>query len=132
MALDNSKLAKAAADQMDDLERRYGDGDYELGEVCTTVEVIGPDGSETGLHSSSLPNAQPAIFLLRSALNALERTALGGADQDPDINLIFEFEITDSERAVAMQALENPLLTFASIAANNGYKADVSLSRIAP
>jgi hypothetical protein len=72
MAFDKTKLGKAAADQMDDLERRYGDEDCELGVVCTVVEVLGPHGSETAMHSPSFPDRQPVIALLRSALSALE------------------------------------------------------------
>ncbi len=128
MAFDKTKLGNAAANQMEDLERRYGD-DCELGTVCSVVEVTGPHGSETAIHSPDLPMAQPVISLLRSALTALERAALGGTAQDTDTKLVYEFETTDSERASAMNALGNPIQTLAAIAANNGYEVEIRLSR---
>jgi hypothetical protein len=60
MALDQSKVGTHIAEQMEAIEADYGDreGDWEIGDICTIVEVRGPEGAEVRMRSSaSSPHA---------------------------------------------------------------------------
>lgn len=60
MALDQSKVGTHIAEQMEAIEADYGDrdGQWEIGDICTIVEVRGPDGAEVRMRSSaSSPHA---------------------------------------------------------------------------
>lgn len=77
MALDQTKMGRVVAEQMEALESRF-DEDCEIGDVCTIVEVIGPHGSSVSVRSSE---ARPhtTIGLLRMA-EAMMLASLGGRD----------------------------------------------------
>jgi len=46
MSLDQSKVGRVVAEQMEAIENDYGE-DCEIGDVCTIVEVVGPHGSHS-------------------------------------------------------------------------------------
>jgi hypothetical protein len=77
MTLDQTKMGRVVAEQMEALEGRFDD-DCEIGDVCTIVEVIGPHGSSVSVRSSE---ARPhtTIGLLRMA-EAMMLASLGGRD----------------------------------------------------
>jgi hypothetical protein len=76
MALDQTKIGQVVAEQMAALEAHYGEG-YEIGDVCTVVEIIGPHGSTVRVRSSD-PRSHIAVGLLRVA----EATMLGTYDPE--------------------------------------------------
>ena len=55
MSLDQSKVGRVVAEQMEAIENDYGD-DCEIGDVCTIVEVVGPHGSHVRVRSSDMPS----------------------------------------------------------------------------
>jgi hypothetical protein len=60
MPLDQSKVGQHIAQQMEAIEADYGDRDeqYVIGDICTIVEVRGPDGAQVRMRSSaSAPHA---------------------------------------------------------------------------
>lgn len=65
MTLDQSKMGRVVAQQMEALESRFGD-DCQIGDVCVIVEVVGPHGSSVSVRSGE---ARPhtTIGLLRMA-----------------------------------------------------------------
>jgi hypothetical protein len=71
VALDQIKIGTVVAEQMASLEVDYGD-DCEIGDVCTIVEVVTPNGSAVRVRGSIENHA--AIGLLRVA----ERLLLSG------------------------------------------------------
>jgi hypothetical protein len=75
MTLDQTKMGRVVAEQMEALEGRFDD-DCEIGDVCTIVEVIGPHGSSVSVRSSE---ARPhtTIGLLRMA-EAMMLASIGG------------------------------------------------------
>jgi hypothetical protein len=77
MTLDQTKMGRVVAEQMEALESRF-DEDCEIGDVCTIVEVIGPHGSSVSVRSSE---ARPhtTIGLLRMA-EAMMLASLGRHD----------------------------------------------------
>jgi hypothetical protein len=79
MPLDQSKVGQHIAQQMEAIEADYGEREeqYVIGDVCTIVEVRGPEGAQVRMRSSaSAPHA--TLGLLKIA----ERIALSnyGAD----------------------------------------------------
>jgi hypothetical protein len=46
MAFDQSKIGQHITGQMEALEKDFGD-DAEIGDICTVVEIIVPQGDET-------------------------------------------------------------------------------------
>src|ERR1700759_2961297 len=73
--LDQSKIGKVVAEQMEAIEADYGD-DCEIGDVCTIVEVIGPHGSHVRVRSSDM-RPHSGLGLIRMAEQAMLGT-LGG------------------------------------------------------
>jgi hypothetical protein len=63
MAIDQTKMGRVVAEQMEALEADYGD-DSEIGDVCTIVEVRGPHGSHVRVRGSN-PSPHVMIGLLR-------------------------------------------------------------------
>jgi hypothetical protein len=60
MALDQSKVGQHIAEQMEAIEADYGEreGDWQIGDICTIVEVRGPEGAQVRMRSSaSSPHA---------------------------------------------------------------------------
>ena len=53
MALDQSKMGRVVAEQMEALEADYQD-DCEVGDVCAIVEVVGPHGSHVRVRGSDM------------------------------------------------------------------------------
>ena len=53
MAIDQSKIGRVVAEQMEAMEADYGD-DCEIGDVCTIVEVVGPHGSHVRVRTSDM------------------------------------------------------------------------------
>jgi hypothetical protein len=76
MALDQSKVGKVVAEQMEALEADYGE-DSEIGVVCTIVEIVGPHGSHVRVRNS---DARPHAIL--GLLRVAEATVLGGYGPD--------------------------------------------------
>lgn len=80
MALDQSKVGTHIAEQMEAIEADYGDrdGEWEIGDICTIVEVRGPEGAEVRMRSSaSSPHA--TLGLLKFAeLFAIANLGRGG------------------------------------------------------
>jgi hypothetical protein len=77
MALDQSKVGKHIAQQMEAIEADYGE-DSEIGDICTIIEVKGPHGSHVRMRSTAA-SAYSTLGLLKIA----ERIALsnyGGGD----------------------------------------------------
>lgn len=74
MSLDQSKVGQHIAQQMEAIETDYGDSDeqYEIGDICTIVEVRGPEGSQVRMRSTASA-AHSTLGLLKIA----EQIALG-------------------------------------------------------
>jgi hypothetical protein len=55
MALDQSKVGRHIAEQMEAIEADYGDreGDWQIGDICTIIEVRGPEGANVRMRSSA-------------------------------------------------------------------------------
>ena len=77
MALDQSKVGKHIAAQMEALEADYGD-DCTIGDVCTIVEVVGPHGSHVRVRSSDM-RPHVVIGLLRTSEEMFLGAMRGGA-----------------------------------------------------
>jgi hypothetical protein len=76
MSLDQSKVGRVVAEQMEAIENDYGD-DCEIGDVCTIVEVVGPHGSHVRVRSSDM-RPHSGLGLIRMAEQAMLGN-LGGA-----------------------------------------------------
>jgi hypothetical protein len=74
VALDQSKVGQHVAQQMEAIEADYGESseEYEIGDICTIVEVRGPEGSEVRMRSTASA-AHSTLGLLKIA----EQVALG-------------------------------------------------------
>jgi hypothetical protein len=81
MALDQSRVGTHMAEQMEAIEADFGDkeGNYEIGDICTIVEVRGENGAEVRMRPSvSTPHG--VFGLLKFAeLQAIE--LLKGGDE---------------------------------------------------
>jgi hypothetical protein len=77
MALDQSKIGRVVAEQMEAIENDYGD-DCEIGDVCTIVEVVGPHGSHVRVRSSDM-RPHSGLGLVRMAEQAMLGN-LGGTE----------------------------------------------------
>jgi hypothetical protein len=55
MPLDQSKVGRHIAEQMEAIEADYGEreGDWQIGDICTIVEVRGPEGANVRMRSSA-------------------------------------------------------------------------------
>jgi hypothetical protein len=71
-----TKLMQEVADEMDSIERDFGDA-YQIGRVITIVEVIRPNG-EVGLRVRAGQYPWVTLGMLRFAQHALERQMPGG------------------------------------------------------
>lgn len=80
MALDQSRVGEQIAQQMEALDRDYGD-ECEIGDICTIVEVVGPHGSHVRVRSSDL---RPHIIvgLLETSKEMLLGAMRGGVPGD--------------------------------------------------
>jgi len=67
--LDQSKIGKVVAEQMEAIEADYGD-ECEIGDVCTIVEVIGPHWSHVRVRSSDM-RPHSGLGLIRMAEQAM-------------------------------------------------------------
>jgi hypothetical protein len=72
MALDQTKMGRVVADQMEAIEADYGD-DCEIGDVCAIVEVLGPHGSHLRVRGSDM---RPHIMV--GLLRLSENVFIGG------------------------------------------------------
>ena len=74
MAVDQSRVGTHMAEQMEAIEAAFGEkeGNYEIGDICTIVEVRGEGGSEVRMR----PNVSSPHALL-GLLKMAELTALG-------------------------------------------------------
>lgn len=77
MALDQSKMGRVVAEQMEALEADYED-DCEIGNVCAIVEVVGPHGSHLRVRGSDM---RPHIMI--GLLRLSEAMFLGGLRAGP-------------------------------------------------
>jgi hypothetical protein len=77
VAIDQSKIGQVVAEQMEAVERDYGD-DCEIGDVCTVVEVLGPHGSHVRVRNSS---GRPHIGV--GLLHVAEALLLGSMGSEP-------------------------------------------------
>jgi hypothetical protein len=67
MGLDTSKAGQLVAEQMEALERDFGDGDdYEIGAIVTIVEIRGPEGSLFRIRNN-LENPAMVLGVMRLA-----------------------------------------------------------------
>jgi hypothetical protein len=78
MGLDTSKAGQIIAEQMEALEKDYGETDeYEIGAVVTIVEVTGPEGSTLRIRNN-LAHPFMALGVLRLAEDEWIRFLRGG------------------------------------------------------
>lgn len=77
MALDQSKMGRVVAEQMEALEADY-DENCEIGNVCAIVEVVGPHGSHLRVRGSDM---RPHIMI--GLLRLAEGMFLGGLRAGP-------------------------------------------------
>jgi hypothetical protein len=78
MSLDQSKVGRVVAEQMEAIENDYGD-DCEIGDVCTIVEVVGPHGSHVRVRSSDM-RPHSGLGLIRMAEQAMLGNLGGSAE----------------------------------------------------
>jgi hypothetical protein len=78
VSLDQSKVGRVVAEQMEAIENDYGD-DCEIGDVCTIVEVVGPHGSHVRVRSSDM-RPHSGIGLIKMAEQAMLGNLGGGAE----------------------------------------------------
>jgi hypothetical protein len=76
MPIDQTKLGEVVAEQMEALEREYGE-DAEIGDVCTIVEVLSPDGWTVRVRNSA-GRPHIGIGLTRMAERVMLASATGG------------------------------------------------------
>jgi hypothetical protein len=68
MPLDQSKMGRVVAEQMEALEADYDDN-CEIGDVCTIVEVVGPHGSHLRVRGSDMrPHIMIGLLRLSEAM----------------------------------------------------------------
>jgi hypothetical protein len=72
MTLDQTKMGRVVAEQMEALEADYEE-DCEIGDVCTIVEVLGPHGSHVRVRGSDM---RPHIMI--GLLRMSESIFVGG------------------------------------------------------
>jgi len=77
MSLDQSKVGRVVAEQMEAIENDYGE-DCEIGDVCTIVEVVGPHGSHVRVRSSDM-RPHSGLGLVRMAEQAMLGNLGGGS-----------------------------------------------------
>jgi hypothetical protein len=83
MALDQTKVGQHVAEQMEAIEADYGDReeDWEIGDICTIVEVRGPDGAEVRMRSSASSPHSTLGLLKVAELFAIGNFGPGGGAQ---------------------------------------------------
>jgi len=80
MALDATKPGQVVAAQMEALEGRFGD-EYEVGDVCSIVEIIGPDHSSVWVRPSPDTRPHGLLGLLKMAeISAVNELRSGSGD----------------------------------------------------
>jgi hypothetical protein len=81
MALDQSKVGTHIAEQMEAIEAAYGEreGDWEIGDICTIVEVRGPESAEVRMRSSATSPHSTLGLLKIAELFAIGQLGGGGA-----------------------------------------------------
>jgi len=69
MPLDQRKVGQHIAEQMEAIEADYGDRDeqFTIGDICTIVEVRGPEGGAQVRMRSSTPATHATLGLLKIA-----------------------------------------------------------------
>jgi hypothetical protein len=69
MPLDQSRVGEHIAQQMEAIEADYGDSEeqYVIGDICTIVEVRGPEGAAQVRMRSSSPASHATLGLLKVA-----------------------------------------------------------------
>lgn len=69
MALEQGKVGTHIAEQMEAIEADYADkeGDFEIGQILTIVEVIGPDGHNDVRTRTATAGAHGLFGLLKMA-----------------------------------------------------------------
>ena len=80
MPLDQTKVGQHIAEQMEAIEADYGDREehWEIGDICTIVEVRGPEGAEVRMRSSaSSPHATLGLLKV-GELFAIGNLSTGG------------------------------------------------------
>jgi hypothetical protein len=77
MALDQTKMGRVVAEQMEVLEANH-DEDCEIGDVCAIVEVLGPHGSAVRVRGSDM-RPHIMIGLLRMS-ESIFLSSVSGAD----------------------------------------------------
>lgn len=80
MPLDQSKVGQHVAQQMEAIEADFGasEEEYEIGDICTIVEVRGPDGAQVRMRSSaSAPHATLGLLKVAEQI-ALANYGRGG------------------------------------------------------
>lgn len=76
MALDQTKVGKVVAEQMEAIEGDYGE-ESQIGDVVTIVEVVGPHGSHIRVRSSDMrPHSE--LGMLKMAEQAMLGNLGGG------------------------------------------------------
>ena len=79
MGLDQSKAGQHMAEQMEAIEADYAnrEGDWEIGDICTIVEIRGPHGSHVRMRSTA-SSPHSTLGLLKLA----EQVALANFGRD--------------------------------------------------
>ena len=82
MALDQSKVGKHMAEQMEAIEADFGDreGNWEIGDICTIVEVRGDEGAEVRVRHSAT-SVHGILGLLKFAELQTTGMIFGGGQQ---------------------------------------------------
>jgi hypothetical protein len=80
MGLDQSKVGTHIAEQMEAIENDYSEreGDWEIGDICTIVEVRGPEGAEVRMRSSATSPHSTLGLLKFAELFAIANIGRGG------------------------------------------------------
>jgi hypothetical protein len=78
MPVDQSKVGTHMAEQMEAIEEAFGkkEGNYEIGDICTIVEVRGEGGSEVRMRPS-ISSAHGLFGLLKMAEMIAVRGSFG-------------------------------------------------------
>jgi hypothetical protein len=81
MALDQSKVGKHMAEQMEAIEADFADqeGDFEVGDICTIVEIRGEQGSAIRVRHS-VTSAHGMLGLIKFAEIQATNMMFGGGE----------------------------------------------------
>jgi hypothetical protein len=83
MGLDQSKAGQHMAEQMEAIEADYGnrEGQWEIGDICTIVEVRGPAGAEVRMRSSATSPHSTLGLLKFAEIFAISQVTRGGGNE---------------------------------------------------